>query len=203
MTPNQSPAAAAATSPEKPSAFEITTEPKRTATESAVSENGSSNSLCKSCEPAARPIPIAIPPKNTHAKCPIVSKMLTLISVVLSGENNDPCEAAIAMIEENMITPAASLKLASDSINVASVFGIFTLLKTSITIAASVGAINAAKAKATSVGSPAKYDNNSPPTLVASQTPTVASTRDDILIILNCSRSIFIIASKIRGGMTK
>src|SRR5574337_53745 len=126
ITPNHNPAAAAATSPEKPSAFEITTEPNNVATDSAVSENGSSISLCKNCEPTPRPTPTAMPPKNTHAKCPIVSKIFTLIPDMLSVERDDPCDAAIAIIEENIITPVASLKLASDSINVASVFGIFT-----------------------------------------------------------------------------
>lgn len=81
ITPNHNPAAAAATRPDRPNEFAITTEPKSTATESAVSENGSSNNLCKNCEPAASPIPIAIPPKNTIVNCPIVSKMLTLISL--------------------------------------------------------------------------------------------------------------------------
>ena len=76
-------------------------------------------------------------------------------------------------------------------------------MKTSITIAASVGAINAAKANATIVGSPARYDSNSPPTIVATPTPTVDNNNDDILTVLKCSRSILIIASKIRGGMTK
>src|SRR5579864_5757710 len=119
ITPNHNPAAAAATRPEKPSAFEITTEPNNVATDNAVSENGSSINLCRYCEPTPRLTPTAMPPKNTHAKCPSVSKMLTLIPDMLFMESDDPCDAAIAMIEENMITPVASLKLASDSINVA------------------------------------------------------------------------------------
>ena len=101
----------------------------------------------------------------------------------------------MAIIDENMITPVASLKLASASISVERFAGTLTLLKTSITIAASVGAINAAKANAIIVGKPATYDNKNPPTIVARATPAVASKREEILIALKCSLSIRIIAS--------
>ena len=53
-----------------------------------------------------------------------------------------------ARTEENIIRPVASLKLASNSINVESCFGTFSLLNISITIAGSVGAIKAANVKA-------------------------------------------------------
>ena len=93
---------------------------------------------------------------------------------------------AIAIIDEKTIAPVESLKAASDSISVESIFGTLTLLNISITIAASVGAIKAAKAKATRSGKPAIYVIISPPAKVARTTPTVASSNADTLTALNC-----------------
>ncbi len=90
-----------------------------------------------------------------------------------------------AITDENTIRPVASLKLASNSINVESCFGTLTLLNISITIAGSVGAIKAAKVKATAKARPATYVNNSPATRVATTTPTVAKSNADIRIVLN------------------
>jgi hypothetical protein len=64
-----------------------------------------------------------------------------------------PAEANTRVIkDENTINPVASLKLASNSINVESCFGSLILLNISITIARSVGEINAANMKATAKG---------------------------------------------------
>ena len=93
---------------------------------------------------------------------------------------------ANAIIDEKTIAPVASLKLASDSISVESTFGTFTRLNISITIAASVGAIKAAKAKDTRSGKRAIYIRRKPPTKVARMTPIVASNRADTLTSLKC-----------------
>src|SRR5690242_21952445 len=106
-------------------------------------------------------------------------------------------------MDENIMTPVASLKLASDSIRVESNFGTLTFLNASITIAASVGAINAANAKDTMYGKPAKYTSRNPPTNVARRTPTVDNKSADIRTCLNSSCLTFIIASKINGGTMK
>ena len=194
--PKYNPAAAAATKPDSPNEFATTTDPSKTASERAVSENGSSINLWSILAPAENPSPTAMPPKNTMAKWIICSIIFTLMCVWTPDDSsNAPWDTAIATIDENTITPVASLKLASASISVERVAGTLTRLKTSITIAASVGAINAAKANATMVGKPATYDNKSPPIIVARTTPTVASKRAEILIALKCSRSIRIIDS--------
>src|SRR5438270_6783738 len=138
--PKYNPATAAAIRPDMPNEFATTTEPNITATERAVSENGSSSNLCNLCAAAEIASPTAMPPKNTSAKCSICSTMFTfMLPMTFCVSSVDPCAAAIAIIDENIITPVASLKLASDSIRVESNFGVLILLNTSITMAASVG----------------------------------------------------------------
>jgi hypothetical protein len=91
-------------------------------------------------------------------------EILALFGLVMADDDKEeelpialsPAEAAEAKIrvitDENTISPVASLKLASNSINVESCFGTLILLNISITIAGSVGAIKAANVKATAKG---------------------------------------------------
>ena len=157
--------------------------------------------VCALPRAIAKPIPA--PPKNTIIKCiaplamaKLIEPLGAVIAIFPSTEEEKEGVAeprialpelakAIAMIEEKTIAPVASLKAASDSINVESIFGTLTLLNISITIAALVGAINAAKAKATRGGRPAIYVIINPPANVARTTPTVASNNADILTTLN------------------
>src|SRR5690242_16226910 len=176
--PKYSPATATATNPDTPREFASTTEPNTVAMVKAVSEKGSFINECNLFVAIAIPKPTAAPPKNTMAKCsdsPIRFEIPSPLPLLLLTP------ITTARIDENIIKPVASLKLASNSINVERPLGTLNFLNISITIAGSVGEISAAKRNETAKLRPATYISRKPATNVDTTTPAVANSRAEIL----------------------
>jgi hypothetical protein len=95
---------------------------------------------------------------------------------VLIGEDDEP--KTIPTISVKMIIPVASLKDDSISTIVESNRGTFSILNVFITIAASVGEINAAKINAIEKGKCSKYISKKPTAKVVITTPIVARSND-------------------------